>query len=89
MRIGKRIAVLLLMLFLPGKDTLLAHRTLYTNFYLNMSLEKSGLIFYLESPSFLLPPTKSLKYESALPKADAYRDQLTWYIQSICRKMDV
>lgn len=89
MRIGKRIAVLLLMLFLPGKDTLLAHRTLYTNFYLNMSLEKSGLIFYLESPSFLLPPTKSLKYESALPKADAYRDQLTRYIQSICRvKMD-
>ena len=63
--------------------TATAHRTIYTNFYLNMGLDQRALTFYLEGPHFMLPPVAHLNYRDPPPDSETYRLALEQYLKEI------
>ncbi|MFT5121480.1 MAG: hypothetical protein ACI9QL_002365 [Candidatus Omnitrophota bacterium] len=61
MQMQKRLS-LFCWLLLAGFMPVQAHQDLFTNFYLNMELNRTSLVYYVEGPSSLFEPTADLKY---------------------------
>ena len=59
-----------------------AHQDLFTNFYLNMELNQTSLVYYVEGPSFLFPPTRDLAYNAPIVQQNR-KDALQTYMKSI------
>ena len=59
-----------------------AHQDLFTNFYLNMELNQTSLVYYVEGPSFLFSPTRDLAYNAPIVPQNR-KDALQNYMKSI------
>ena len=50
-----------------------------------MELERTGLVLFLEAPSFLLPPTQHLKFDDIPPNEEDHKQAIHAFIKTICQ----